>query len=65
MSHIVHTTYSAGRSVSDPFLLSGRIRNVEGIREIGITSNGIALSKKLRQLKDAGLTKVAIAVIEN
>lgn len=42
--------------------LVGRIRNVEGIREIGITSNGIALSKKLRQLKDAGLTKVNISL---
>ncbi|KAJ1356058.1 Molybdenum cofactor biosynthesis protein moc-5 [Parelaphostrongylus tenuis] len=39
-----------------------RIRNVPGIKEIGITSNGIILAKKLRQLQDAGLTKINISL---
>ncbi|KIH47257.1 molybdenum cofactor biosynthesis protein A [Ancylostoma duodenale] len=39
-----------------------RIRNVPGIKDIGLTSNGIILTKKLRQLKDAGLTKVNISL---
>ncbi|EPB75140.1 radical SAM domain protein [Ancylostoma ceylanicum] len=39
-----------------------RIRNVRGIKDIGLTSNGIILTKKLRQLKDAGLTKVNISL---
>ncbi|RCN52613.1 molybdenum cofactor biosynthesis protein [Ancylostoma caninum] len=39
-----------------------RIRNVPGIKDIGLTSNGIILTKKLRQLKEAGLTKVNISL---
>uniref|UniRef100_A0A0K0D4P6 Elp3 domain-containing protein n=1 Tax=Angiostrongylus cantonensis TaxID=6313 RepID=A0A0K0D4P6_ANGCA len=40
----------------------GRIKNVPGIKDIGITSNGIVLAKKLQQLQDAGLTKVNISL---
>ncbi|KAK6760605.1 hypothetical protein RB195_021898 [Necator americanus] len=39
-----------------------RIRNIDGIVDIGLTSNGIVLAKKLRQLKEAGLTKVNISL---
>ncbi|KHJ93676.1 putative molybdenum cofactor biosynthesis protein A [Oesophagostomum dentatum] len=42
--------------------LVGRIRNVPGIKDIGLTSNGIVLAKKLRLLKEAGLTKVNISL---
>ncbi|CAJ0609479.1 unnamed protein product [Cylicocyclus nassatus] len=42
--------------------LVGRIRNIRGIKDIGLTSNGIVLAKKLRQLHSAGLTKVNISL---
>uniref|UniRef100_A0A1I7WVY3 Radical_SAM domain-containing protein n=1 Tax=Heterorhabditis bacteriophora TaxID=37862 RepID=A0A1I7WVY3_HETBA len=38
--------------------LVGKICAVPGIEDVGITSNGIILWKKLKQLRDAGLTKV-------
>ncbi|WKY17235.1 hypothetical protein Q1695_001670 [Nippostrongylus brasiliensis] len=47
---------------SDLVDIVGKIRNVPGIEDIGITSNGIVLAKKLRDLKDAGLTKVNISL---
>ncbi|VDL69420.1 unnamed protein product [Nippostrongylus brasiliensis] len=50
---------------SDLVDIVGKIRNVPGIEDIGITSNGIVLAKKLRDLKDAGLTKVNTVVMRN
>ncbi|VDM79924.1 unnamed protein product, partial [Strongylus vulgaris] len=39
-----------------------RIKNVPGIKDIALTSNGIVLAKKLRQLQEAGVTKVNISL---
>ncbi|VDM59928.1 unnamed protein product [Angiostrongylus costaricensis] len=50
------------REVAGRIYHLGRIKNVPGIKDIGITSNGIVLAKKLQQLQDAGLTKVNISL---
>lgn len=39
-----------------------RIKNVEGIEDIALTTNGVFLGKKLRGLKEAGLKRITVSV---
>lgn len=42
--------------------LVGAINEIEGIEEIGMTTNGILLSKYASDLKEAGLTRVNVSI---
>ena len=42
--------------------LIGRLNNIDGIEEIYITTNGVLLSDKLKNLKNSGLTGVNISL---
>lgn len=39
-----------------------RISSIEGIEDVGITSNGLVLSRSLEQLKDAGLSLINLSL---
>ena len=41
---------------------AGRLSSLENIRDLGMTTNGIVLSKRLEPLKIAGLTHLNISL---
>ena len=42
--------------------LIARLTNLEGLKDIGLTTNGIHLAKQAKALKDAGLKRVNISL---
>ncbi|KAI6189581.1 Elp3 domain-containing protein [Aphelenchoides bicaudatus] len=49
-------------AINDLIEIVSRLRDLPGITEIGMTSNGIALSRKLDALLDAGLNRLNISL---
>ena len=43
-------------------LFPGQLKSIDGLKTLGITTNGIALKRKLPQLKDAGVTHLNISL---
>lgn len=52
----------------EPLIVEGieelikKVSNLEGIEDISITTNGINLTEKLEELKDAGLTRINVSM---